>query len=125
MMNSRLLQKAEPRSGPSPVVKKPGIVRELFTPGDTPKQLFSRQRGDLRLPVICYLHNLNTCGNMKKIIALVLVLTVVSVSAQKKKITAEDVWRDYAFFPAMFPGFNSMNDGAHYTQTEENGDLTK
>lgn len=62
---------------------------------------------------------------MKKIVAFVFVLLVVSVSAQKKKISTEDVWRDYTFFPAMFPGFNSMNDGAHYTQTEDNGDLTK
>lgn len=62
---------------------------------------------------------------MKKIIAFLFVLIVVTASAQKKKITTEDVWRDYTFFPAMFPGFNSMNDGSHYTQTEENGDLTK
>lgn len=62
---------------------------------------------------------------MKKIVALLLVLAVTTLNAQKKQITTEEVWRDYAFFPAMFPGFNSMNDGTHYTQTEENGDLAK
>jgi dipeptidyl-peptidase 4 len=62
---------------------------------------------------------------MKKISLLLLALVFVTASAQKKQISAEDVWRDYTFFPAMFPGFNSMNDGVHYTQTEENGDLTK
>lgn len=62
---------------------------------------------------------------MKKLVALLLVLVVSTLSAQKKQITAEDVWRDYTFFPAMFGGFNSMNDGISYTDVEANGDLAK
>lgn len=62
---------------------------------------------------------------MKKIALIVLSFLVLSASAQKKKITVEDVWRNYTFMPAMFPGFNSMNDGSSYTQTEANGDLVK
>lgn len=62
---------------------------------------------------------------MKRIALILLAFLFVTASAQKKQITTEDVWRDYTFFPVMFPGFNSMNDGTHYTQTEQNGDLTK
>ncbi len=62
---------------------------------------------------------------IKKIAFLFFAFVLVTASAQKKQISVEDVWRDYTFYPAQFPGFNSMNDGVHYTQTEDNGDLAK
>lgn len=62
---------------------------------------------------------------MKKLGFLVLTLITLSTTAQKKKISLEDVWRDYTFFPAMFGGFNSMNDGISYTEIDSVGDLVK
>jgi dipeptidyl-peptidase-4 len=62
---------------------------------------------------------------IKKIAFLFLAFVFVTATVQKTQISVEDVWKNYTFFPAMFPGFNSMNDGVHYTQTEDNGDLAK
>jgi len=62
---------------------------------------------------------------MKKIIALALTFCFIGVFAQKKQITLEEIWRDKAFKAATFEGFNSMNDGMHYTQLDENNDLAK
>ncbi|HXB40994.1 MAG TPA: S9 family peptidase [Bacteroidia bacterium] len=62
---------------------------------------------------------------IKKIAFLFLAFVFVTAAAQKTQISVEDVWKNYTFFPAMFPGFNSMNDGVNYTQTEDNGDLAK
>jgi dipeptidyl-peptidase-4 len=62
---------------------------------------------------------------MKKILSIVLVFFFVGAYAQKKQITVEEIWHDYAFKPASFGGFNSMNDGMHYTQLDENSNLYK
>jgi len=62
---------------------------------------------------------------MKKIITLALVLCFTGTFAQKKQITLEEIWKDKAFAPKRFAGFNSMNDGLHYTQVDENNDLAK
>ncbi len=62
---------------------------------------------------------------MKKFLALILAFVFVSAAAQKKQITVENVWRDYAFMPAFFSGFNSMNDGASYTDVDSLGNLVK
>ncbi|HKC66630.1 MAG TPA: DPP IV N-terminal domain-containing protein, partial [Bacteroidia bacterium] len=62
---------------------------------------------------------------MKKIITFALTLCFIGTFAQKKQITLEDIWRDKVFRPAYFAGFNSMNDGLHYTQLDENKDLAK
>jgi len=62
---------------------------------------------------------------MKKIITLVLAFYFVGSFAQKKQITLEEIWKEKAFAPKKFEGFNSMNDGLHYTQLDENNDLAK
>src|ERR1035437_356504 len=62
---------------------------------------------------------------MKKFLILILAFVFISTSAQKKQISVEDVWRDYAFMPAFFSGFNSMNDGISYTETDGLGNLVK
>ncbi|MFK7949136.1 MAG: S9 family peptidase [Saprospiraceae bacterium] len=55
---------------------------------------------------------------MKKIFLLliVVVLTIPTLTAQKKQITLEDIWTKYRFYPSSVPGFNFMNDGKHYTR---------
>ena len=62
---------------------------------------------------------------MKKIITLTLTCFFIVASAQKKQITLEEIWKDKVFKPVTFKGFNSMNDGVHYTQVDENNDLAK
>jgi dipeptidyl-peptidase-4 len=62
---------------------------------------------------------------MKKLLLLAMAVAVLQAPAQKKQIAIEDCWRDYTFFPARFAGFNSMNDGAHYTDVDSLGNLVK
>ncbi len=60
---------------------------------------------------------------MKKILILTLgLLLIVPVFAQKKDITLDDLWKNYAFYPKHIGGFNSMNDGEHYSTMEKNDD---
>jgi dipeptidyl-peptidase-4 len=47
------------------------------------------------------------------------VLTTTFVLAQKK-ITVEDIWRDYKFVAKSVPGFNFLKDGKHYTLLQSN-----
>ncbi|MBA3665942.1 MAG: DPP IV N-terminal domain-containing protein, partial [Bacteroidetes bacterium] len=54
---------------------------------------------------------------MKKIIFLLLLLPAL-LSAQEK-ITLEDLWVKYAFYPKSAQGFNVMNDGLHYVDVTE------
>ncbi|PID95254.1 MAG: S9 family peptidase [Bacteroidetes bacterium] len=58
---------------------------------------------------------------MKKIVSLLwVVMTVVSLSTSaQNKITIEDLWQNYKFFPQSVRGVASMNDGAHYTTMEK------
>lgn len=49
---------------------------------------------------------------MKKIICILLVFPAL-IYAQEK-ITLEDIWIKYAFYPKSAQGFNVMNDGTHY-----------
>lgn len=49
-----------------------------------------------------------------------LILSGITAGAQdKKQITLEDIWRDGTFRMKSVPGFNAMNDGKHYTQTDD------
>ena len=62
---------------------------------------------------------------MKKTALLLLVLLVTSsfsIVAQNK-ITIEDLWRNYKFFPESVRGVSSMNDGEHYTTMENRNSL--
>ena len=62
---------------------------------------------------------------MKKLLVLISLSTIVSANAQKKQISVEDIYRDRTFVTKTFPGFNSMNDGVHYTKVDSLGDLVK
>ena len=62
---------------------------------------------------------------MKKILFTFLALASINLSAQKKQISLEDLWRDKVFTPATFVGFNSMNDGISYTDIDKQGNLVK
>ncbi|MBS1646689.1 MAG: S9 family peptidase [Bacteroidetes bacterium] len=64
--------------------------------------------------------------NRKKTWVWVIFLAcTVGAFAQKKQITLEEIWRDKVFRSAYFAGFSGMNDGLHYTQLDEKGNLNK
>jgi dipeptidyl-peptidase-4 len=47
-------------------------------------------------------------------------LSSTQLSAQKKQIALEEIWRDYKFFSESPEGFNFTNDGLFYTRLESN-----
>ena len=55
---------------------------------------------------------------MKKIFISLLVLSIAVVYAQK--LTLEDVWLRYSFYPKYVSGLRSMNDGLYYTTLQSN-----
>ena len=64
---------------------------------------------------------------MKKIISILLTVSLVvamvtTANSQtgSKKITLEDVIKNYQFFPKSVYGIRSMNDGVTYTTSENN-----
>ena len=57
---------------------------------------------------------------IKKILTLSFFLYFcLSDSVSIKKITLENIWQDYMFFPSYINDFNSMKDGEHYTMLEK------
>ena len=57
---------------------------------------------------------------MKKLLTLLLSLLFITPTfAQKRNITLEDLWQNYSFYPKNIGGFNSMNDGEHYSTMEK------
>lgn len=54
---------------------------------------------------------------MKKL--LILILLVPTLFLAQQKITLEDIWVKYAFYPKSAEGFNVMNDGLHYVDIEQ------
>ena len=63
---------------------------------------------------------------MRKLLTLLLgFLLVIPISAQNRNITLENLWKDYTFYPSYVGGFNSMNDGEHYSTMEKNKDGQK
>ncbi len=63
---------------------------------------------------------------MKKFLFLILItLSFNFVSSQEKKITLEDLWQRYTFFPSGVYGLRSMNDGETYTVFEKRKDIIK
>ena len=57
---------------------------------------------------------------MKKLLTLlVAILIITTIFAQKRDITLDDLWQNYTFYPSYIGGFNSMNDGEHYTTMEK------
>jgi len=60
---------------------------------------------------------------MKKILIICLSLVFITpVFSQKRDITLDDLWKKYAFYPKSMGGFNSMNDGEHYSTIEKTED---
>ena len=57
---------------------------------------------------------------MKKLLTLLLALLIITPTfAQKRDITLDDLWQNYTFYPSYIGGFNSMNDGEHYSTMEK------
>ncbi len=57
---------------------------------------------------------------MKRLLILNLsFLLIIPVFAQKRDITLDDLWKNYSFYPKSVGGFNSMNDGEHYSTMEK------
>ncbi len=60
---------------------------------------------------------------MKKILIICLsIVFTTPLLAQKRDITLDDLWKNYAFYPKSVGGFNSMNDGEHYSTMERTED---
>lgn len=52
---------------------------------------------------------------LRSITVLCFALVSTLAAGQDKKVTLEDVWKNYAFNAKRTSGLNSMNDGEHYT----------
>ena len=60
---------------------------------------------------------------MKKILIICFSLVFITpIFSQKRDITLDDLWKKYAFYPKSMGGFNSMNDGEHYSTIEKTED---
>ena len=60
---------------------------------------------------------------MKKLLTLLLAILIITPTfAQKRDITLDDLWQNYTFYPSYIGGFNSMNDGEHYSTMERTED---
>jgi len=60
---------------------------------------------------------------MKKILIICFSLVFLTpIFSQKRDITLDDLWKNYAFYPKSMGGFNSMNDGEHYSTIEKTED---
>jgi len=60
---------------------------------------------------------------MNKILTIILSLFLTSnCVGQNEIITIEDLWNTNKFYPNYIRGFNSMQDGEHYTRLETNND---
>lgn len=57
---------------------------------------------------------------MKKLILVLLILPVIFFA--QEKITLEDVWMKYSFYPKSAQGFNVLNDGNTYVDVTEDKD---
>ena len=57
----------------------------------------------------------------KLLLSIILVFTMVTVSSaqekasEHKKISVEDIWKNYSFYPQTIKSFNSMNNGNFYS----------
>ncbi len=53
--------------------------------------------------------------------ATLFLLVSAAALVGQQRITLEDIWQDYAFYPQSVPGFNFQLDGTHYTRQEDGG----
>ena len=61
---------------------------------------------------------------MKKLLTLLLSLLFVTATfTQERDITLEDLWQNHTFYPSYIRGFNSMNDGEHYSTMERTDNI--
>jgi dipeptidyl-peptidase-4 len=66
-------------------------------------------------------------SGMKKycwLLSLSLVFITGICFSQKKNLDIDDVWTRTELIPVQVPGFRSMNDGAHYSNTVSAGEIT-
>ena len=57
---------------------------------------------------------------MNKILISLLALQILTLPViAQQKISLENIWQDYLFYPNSVPGFNFQNDGKHYTRLEK------
>ncbi|MAM05169.1 MAG: S9 family peptidase [Flavobacteriales bacterium] len=57
---------------------------------------------------------------MRKLLTILIFINIpLIILSQERKITLEDLWKDYVFSPKSITGFKSMNDGEHYTTIEK------
>lgn len=57
---------------------------------------------------------------MKNILVVLALFVSFVAFGQSQKITVDDIWGKYMFYPNYVPGFNFMNDGEHYTTMDDN-----
>jgi dipeptidyl-peptidase-4 len=62
---------------------------------------------------------------MRKIYLIYLLTFPLALFAQKKKITLENIWKTYDFYPKSVSGFNSMQDGNFYSKIDEKEENTE
>jgi dipeptidyl-peptidase-4 len=62
---------------------------------------------------------------MYKLFTFLSVILFTTTVAQKKQITLEDIWKTNTFRQEGVAGFRSMNDGKHYTEINDQGELQK
>ena len=57
---------------------------------------------------------------MRKLLTILIFINIpLLIISQERKITLEDLWKDYVFSPKSITGFKSMNDGEHYSTIEK------
>ena len=49
----------------------------------------------------------------------ILFISYSFIGFSQKKITVDDIWTNYIFYPGSAAGFNAMKDGLHYTTIDE------
>jgi dipeptidyl-peptidase-4 len=62
---------------------------------------------------------------MYKLFTFLLVIIFTTTVAQKKQISLEDIWKTNTFRQEGVAGFRSMNDGKHYSEINDQGQLQK
>ncbi len=62
---------------------------------------------------------------MRKIYLLSLIVLPLSIFAQKKDITLENICKTYDFYPKSVKGFKSMNNGDYYSRIDTKDSITE
>ena len=62
---------------------------------------------------------------MYRLFTFLLLFAFATSQAQKKQISLEDIWKTNTFRQEGVAGFRSMNDGKHYSEINDQGELQK